>query len=97
MNSDIVYPNGISTALPLEAQERMVKSIKGCESAEILKPGYAVEYDFTQPTSLRHTLESQILPNLYLAGQINGTTGYEEAASQGLIAGLNAGLKSKEE
>jgi tRNA uridine 5-carboxymethylaminomethyl modification enzyme len=89
-----IYPNGISTSLPLNVQMEMVRSIVGFEEAVIVRPGYAVEYDFVLPDQLQHTLEVKKIPGLYLAGQINGTTGYEEAAGQGIIAGINAHLKA---
>ncbi len=90
---DLVYPNGISTSLPEENQKRFIQTIKGMERAEITEYGYAVEYDFVDPRALNKTLELIDIENLYLAGQINGTTGYEEAAAQGLMAGVNASLK----
>ncbi|MEO7319030.1 MAG: FAD-dependent oxidoreductase, partial [Chthoniobacteraceae bacterium] len=87
------YVNGVSTSLPIEVQYGFIRTITGLENAEIMRPGYAVEYDYFPPTQLLHTLETQRIPHLYFAGQINGTSGYEEAGAQGLVAGANAALK----
>lgn len=95
LDDDTVYPNGISTSLPQDVQEDYVRSIAGLEQARILQSGYAIEYDYVDPRALDLTLQLRTLPGLYLAGQINGTTGYEEAAAQGMVAGLNAALSSK--
>ena len=90
-----IYPNGISTSLPFDVQVQIVRSMKGLENAHILRPGYAIEYDYFDPRALRHSLETRAIEGLFFAGQINGTTGYEEAGAQGLLAGINAALQSK--
>ena len=91
-----LYPNGISTSLPFDVQMEMVRSIKGFEDAHITRPGYAIEYDFFNPQDLKHSLETKCIEGLFFAGQINGTTGYEEAGAQGLLAGINAALMTQE-
>ncbi len=97
LNTEEIYVNGASTSLPYDVQIEMIRSIRGLENAEIMRPGYAIEYDFAFPDQLRATMETKLVEGLYFAGQINGTSGYEEAAAQGLMAGINAALKLKGE
>lgn len=96
LTTNELYPNGISTSLPFDIQLKAVRSIRGFENAHILRPGYAIEYDFFNPQDLKHTLETRFINGLYFAGQINGTTGYEEAGAQGLLAGMNAAARAKD-
>ena len=97
LNTVEIYPNGLSTSLPLDVQIAMIRSVVGLERAEIMRPGYAIEYDYVEPTQIYATLETKLVKGLYHAGQINGTTGYEEAAAQGILAGINAALSIRGE
>jgi len=95
INSNVIYPNGISTSLPEDVQQEILFNIKGLNKVKMLRPGYAIEYDYVDPRELNYFLQTKKIQNLFLAGQVNGTTGYEEAAAQGIVAGVNAGLNSK--
>ncbi|HSY42762.1 MAG TPA: FAD-dependent oxidoreductase, partial [Candidatus Acidoferrum sp.] len=95
IETDEIYVNGFSTSLPFEVQYELIRTIKGCENAEIMRPAYAVEYDFAYPTQLYSSLETKVCRNLFLAGQINGTSGYEEAGAQGIMAGINAARRTQ--
>ena len=96
LNTYELYPNGISTSLPYDVQVKLVRSIRGFENAHITRPGYAIEYDYFEPRELQPSLQTRHVKGLYFAGQVNGTTGYEEAAAQGLVAGLNAARQSQD-